>query len=358
MTQDLGTGRPAPLTTRPPDEDDPVAPREGRTPSPLGAAPVVAEVVRSGFVESVHHGIVAATGPDGSLLLTVGPVDAPVLPRSSLKPLQTVAMLRAGAVLDGEELVALASASHSGEDFHQEGARRILASVGLTEEALQNTPDRPLSEEHRARWIAEGRAPAAVAQNCSGKHAAMLAACVAAGWDTAGYRDPDHPLQRLVVEVVEELTGEPVGGVTVDGCGAPALAVTPAGLARAFGRLASAAPGTHEARVADALRAHPRWLGGTGRDVTRLVEGVPGLIAKDGAESVYAVGLADGTGLAVKITDGGERARVVVMTAALRRLGALDLGPGVADVLAALDAEAVVRGHGRAVGAVRAVPLP
>jgi L-asparaginase II len=326
--------------------------------SPLGTAPVVAEVVRSGFVESVHHGIVAATDPDGALRLAVGPVDAPVLPRSSLKPLQAVAMLRAGLVLDAEELLALACASHSGEEHHQAGTRRILASVGLDESALQNTPDRPLAEADRDRWLAEGRPPVAVAQNCSGKHAAMLATCVAAGWDTATYRDPDHPLQRLVVQVVEELTGEPVAAITVDGCGAPALAVPTVGLARAFGRLASAAPGTDEARVADAIRAHPRWLGGTGRDVTRLVEGVPGLIAKDGAESVYAVGLADGTGLAVKITDGAERARVVVTTAALRRLGAPGLGPGVAEVLDGLDAEEVVRGHGRPVGAVRAVALP
>ena len=323
--------------------------------SPLAGAPVVAEVVRNGFVESVHHGVVAGTGPDGQLVVDVGPVQAPILPRSSLKPLQTVAMLRAGLVLTEEELVALAAASHSGEPFHQDGARRILASAGLDESALQNTPDRPLSDTERQRWLAAGLPPASVAQNCSGKHAAMLAACVAAGWDTATYRDPAHPLQRLIVEVVEELTGEPVAAVTVDGCGAPALAVSALGLARAFGRLASAAEGSHERRVADAVRAHPRWLGGTGRDVTRLIEGVPGLIAKDGAESVYAVGLADGAGLTVKITDGYDRARVVVMTAALRRLGVEGLGPDVAGVLDALDADAVVRGHGEPVGAVRAV---
>lgn len=332
------------------------APRH--TSAPLGGAPVVAEVVRNGFVESVHHGIVAATGPGGEPRIAVGPVGTPILPRSSLKPLQTVAMLRAGVVLADEALVALASSSHSGEAVHREGARRILASVGLDESALQNTADRPISEPERARWLAEGREPAPIAQNCSGKHAAMLAACVASGWDTAGYRAPDHPLQRLVVEVVEELTGEPVAAVTVDGCGAPALAVTPVGLARAFGRLASAPAGTVERRVADAMRAHPLHLGGTGRDVTRLVAGVPGLVAKDGAEAVYAVGLAEGTGLAVKITDGADRARVVVMTAALRRLGALGLGPDVAGVLDELDAEAVVRGHGEPVGAVRALPLP
>ncbi|MGD8202047.1 asparaginase [Ornithinimicrobium sp. W1679] len=324
--------------------------------SPLAGAPVVAEVVRNGFVESVHHGIVVATAPDGSAPVAIGPVDAPVLPRSSLKPLQAVAMLRAGADLSGE-LLALACASHSGEDVHQEGALAILRSVGLGEEALQNTPDRPLEDDLRDRWYAEGRPPTSLAQNCSGKHAGMLAACVAAGWDTGTYRDPHHPLQQLVVETVEELTGDRVGAVTVDGCGAPALAVSTRGLARAFGRIASAVPGTPEGRVADAIRAHPRHLGGTGRDVTLLVDGVAGLIAKDGAESVYAVGLADGHGVAVKITDGAERARVVVTTAVLRRLGVGRDEARVAALLDELDARAAVRGHGEVVGGVRAAGI-
>jgi L-asparaginase II len=327
------------------------------TTSPLASAPVVAEVVRNGFVESVHHGVVAATGPDGDPLLALGPVGATILPRSSLKPLQAVAMLRAGADLDGE-LLALACASHSGEDRHLEGARRILASVGLDPSALQNTPSLPLDEATRTRWLREQHAPSSLAQNCSGKHAGMLAACVAAGWDTATYRDPGHPLQQLAVEVVAELTGDAVTVTTVDGCGAPALGVTALGLARAFGRLAAADPASPEGRVAAAIRAHPGMLGGEGRDVTRLVAGVPGLIAKDGAESVYAVGLADGSGVAVKITDGYDRARVVVTTAALRRLGAGSLGEGVEGLLADLDGDAVVRGHGVPVGGVRAVPLP
>lgn len=322
--------------------------------SPLGQAPVVAEVVRNGFVESVHHGVVALTGTDGSPQLAVGPVEAPILPRSSLKLLQAVAMLRAGAELEGE-LLALACASHSGEPFHLEGTRRILASVGLAESALQNTPDSPIDEQERRRWVREGLDDSSLGQNCSGKHAGMLAACRAAGWDTTTYLDPEHPLQRLIVEVVEELTGERVSALTVDGCGAPALAVSTVGLARAFGTLSAADPATHEGRVAAAVREHPAWLGGTRRDVTGLITAVPGLIAKDGAESVYAVGLADGRGLAVKITDGDDRARGVVATAVLRAAGAQDLAPGVADALDGLDARAVVRGHGRPVGRVRAV---
>ncbi|WP_134774185.1 asparaginase [Ornithinimicrobium flavum] len=327
------------------------------TTSPLAAAPVVAEVVRNDLVESVHHGIVALTAADGSLDLAVGPVDAPVLPRSSLKPLQALALLRAGADLDGA-LLALTCASHSGEPFHLEGSRRILAAAGLGESALQNTPDLPLDDAERTRWVREGLPASALGQNCSGKHAGMLLACVTAGWDTATYRDPGHPLQRLVVEVVEELCGEPVAATTVDGCGAPALAVSSAGLARAFGRLAAAPADTPEGRVAAAMRAHPEMVGGTGRDNTVLMRGVPGLIAKDGAEAVYAVGLADGRGLAVKIADGQQRARVVVTTAALRLAGVGDLGEGVAATLDGLDAEAVVRGHGEPVGRVRALDLP
>lgn len=322
--------------------------------SPLATAPVVAEVVRGGFVESVHHGVVALTGPDGSLELAIGPVEAPILPRSSLKPMQAIAMLRAGARLEGE-LLALASASHSGQERHVDGALRILASVGLDESALLNTPDLPIDEEERRRWTQAGNPATSLGQNCSGKHAGMLAACVAAGWDTATYLDPEHPLQKLIVQVVEEFTSEPVAVATIDGCGAPALGVSSSGLARALGRIAGAPEDTEAGRVAAAIRSHPEFLGGTGRDVTDLITAVPGLIAKDGAESVYAVGLADGRGVSVKITDGGERARVVVTTAVLRRAGVEQAGPEVAAALDALDARAVVRGHGQPVGAVRAV---
>lgn len=321
--------------------------------SPLAHAPVVAEVVRNGFVESVHHGIVATAGPDDPWL-EVGPVAEPVLPRSSLKPLQAVAMLRAGAELSGK-LLALACASHSGEEFHRDGALAILRASGLDESSLQNTPGWPIDGAEDLRWVREGRAPTSLAQNCSGKHAAMLATCVAAGWDTGTYRDPGHPLQRLIVEVIEELTGDRVTATTVDGCGAPAFAVSPLGLARAFGHLASARPGTAERTVADAIRAHPEWLGGTARDVTDLIRAVPGLIAKDGAESVYAAGLADGRGVVVKIADGSERARAVVLHAALRAGAVTDGAPDVAAALEELDTRFVVHGHGQPVGAVRAV---
>jgi L-asparaginase II len=312
-------------------------------------APVVAHVVRSGFVESVHHGSVVALDADGSVLMAVGDVAGPVFPRSSSKPIQALAMLRAGLDLDGE-LLALAAGSHSGEQFHLEGVQRILAGAGLDEQDLQNTPGLPYDEDERHAWIASGRGATPLTQNCSGKHAAMLATCVVAGWDTTTYRDPAHPLQRLIADTLAELTDEPGNATGVDGCGAPVMAVSLTGLARAFSRLAAAPEGTGEARVAAAIRAYPQWLGGTGRDVTALIAGVAGLIAKDGAESVYAAGLADGRAVALKIADGGQRARPVVMAAALRRLGI------TADVLDVL-AEAPVYGHGRQVGSIEAVGI-
>ena len=298
-------------------------------------------------MESVHHGTAVVTAPDGTVEREVGDSSGAVFPRSSSKPLQVLGMLRSGLGLDGR-LLALACASHSGEDFHITAAREILGGAGLSEQDLQNTPDYPLDEAARITWIAAGRPKQSIVQNCSGKHAAMLATCAVNGWDLGTYRDPSHPLQQAIRDAVGDLTGGPVEAVAVDGCGAPIQAVPLAGLARAFGRIASGTSGA-EARITAAIRAHPEYLGGTRRDVTALVRGVPGLVAKDGAEAVYAAGLADGRGVAVKIADGGARARGVVLAALLRQLGVTDPG-----ALAALEEQPVL-GHGQPVGAVVAV---
>jgi L-asparaginase II len=309
----------------------------------------VAEVVRSGFVESVHHGSVVVIDPGGRVVLAVGEPDAPMFARSSNKLVQAAAMVASGLDLDGE-LLALGAASHSGEPFHLDGARRILAGAGLDESSLQNTPDLPYDATERREWIEAGRGPTSLAQNCSGKHAAMLATCVAAGWDLATYRDPAHPLQVAIAHRLAHLAGEPVTATGVDGCGAPVMAVTLTGLARSFAALATASPSTPEGRVAAAVRAHPEWVGGTRRDVTRLMRAVPGLVAKDGAEAVYAAALPSGHAAAVKIADGGERARPVVMAQAL-------VAMGVEATAVEFLAEAPVLGHGEPVGAVRALPL-
>ena len=318
-------------------------------PPALADAPVVATVTRGGVVESVHRGSIAVTGPDGTLLHAWGAAEDPVFPRSSNKPIQAVAMLRAGLELPPRHL-ALACASHSAEPFHLDGVRDMLSAAGLTEADLQNTPDLPYDPDERDIWIAAGRTARPLAQNCSGKHAAMLATCRLNGWDLATYRDPDHPLQRLMADTIADLAGEPVAATAVDGCGAPVMAISLRGLARAFGRIAAGEPGTPEGTVTAAMRAHPDYLGGTRRDVTALVRGTDGLIAKDGAEAVHAAGLADGTGFALKIADGGQRARPVVVAAVLRRLG-------VESTAFERLENAPVLGHGKAVGSVTAVGI-
>ena len=319
------------------------------TPPALADAPVLAHVTRGGFVESAHRASVAVTASDGGLLRSWGAPDDPVFPRSSNKPLQAVAMVRAGLTLPPQQL-ALASASHSAEPFHLDAVREMLASAGLSEADLQNTPDLPYDPEERDIWVAAGRAARPLAQNCSGKHAAMLATCLVNGWDLATYRDESHPLQRAMADTIADLAGEPVAATAVDGCGAPVMAISLTGLARAFGRIACAAPGTPEGTVADAIRAHHEYLGGTRRDVTALISGTPGAVAKDGAESVYALGLADGRGVALKVADGGQRARPVILGAVLRTMGV------ESSAYEQLE-DAPVLGHGQPVGGVVAVGI-
>ncbi|QZY28774.1 asparaginase [Nocardioides coralli] len=322
------------------------------------SAPVtVAEIVRSGFVEGHHYGSLLALRADGSTDWSVGDVVSPVLPRSCNKPIQALAMVRLGLDLE-RELLALACASHSGEEIHVDGARRILKGAGLDESALQTPPDYPLDDEAREAVMRGGGGKAQVLMNCSGKHAAMLATCVVNGWDTATYRDPEHPLQVAIRETFSEMTGEPVTAVAVDGCGAPLLSTSLTGLARSFRRLALGLDGNDQddersRRVADAIRAHPEYVSGTRRDERELLTAIPGAIGKAGAESCYAVALPDGRAFALKTDDGAVRVRPVLMAAALERSGVLD-EPGV-------DAEAVRRtgrfevlGGGKPVGEIRA----
>ena len=205
----------------------------------MPAPVVIAEIVRSGFVEGHHYGSWVVLDRDGSVLAAAGDVERPMLPRSCNKPLQALGMLEAGLALEGE-LLALACASHSGERFHVEGVRRILASAGLAEDALQTPPDWPLDDEVREDLIRRGESKASVLMNCSGKHAAMLATCVVNGWPTDTYLDADHPLQQSIASTFATVTAEPVAHVAVDGCGAPLLSTSLTGLARAFSFLATA----------------------------------------------------------------------------------------------------------------------
>jgi L-asparaginase II len=316
---------------------------------------VLAEVVRSGVVESRHRGAITALAADGTVVLAAGEADVPMFPRSSNKPFQATAMLRCGLKLDGE-LLALAAASHSGEDFHVAGVRAILASAGLTEDALQCPPAYPLDEEAHRAMVVAGAGPDRVHMNCSGKHAAMLATCVAAGWPTESYRDPEHPLQQAIRDRLGALAGEPVAAVGVDGCGAPLMAISVTGLARAFRALVLAEPGTAERAVADAMRAYPAWTSGTKRPERALMAAVPGLLLKSGAEGVEGFALADGSAAAFKTDDGAARGRVPVTVSLLRRLGAEAVPGADLDALAGLSASPVF-GGGQVVGEIRATRL-
>lgn len=282
------------------------------------------DLVRDGMVEGVHHGSLVVLDPDGTTLFAAGDPDAPMYPRSTAKPLQATAMARLGLRLSPAGF-AIAAASHSGEPMHLDAATAVLD--GRSPDALGNPADFPYDPVERDAWIATGRAPSRLAHNCSGKHAAMLATCDLNGWSPEGYLDPGHPLQRAIATTVEDLTGRPIARTAVDGCGAPLFATTLRGLATAVSKIAAAAPGTPEGLVADGIRAHPELVGGSRRDVTAVMRAVPGLIAKDGFEAVQVAALPDGTAIAFKIADGGDRARYPVLAAALKLCG-VDVPPG------------------------------
>lgn len=311
-----------------------------------GGVPLV-EVVRSGFVEGRHHGSVVVLDPAGQVVAAAGDPVAPIFPRSSNKPLQAIGMLRSGLRLAEAADLAVVCASHWGQDFHVARVRELLRSAGLSESALRCPPALPLHEAARNTLLAAGGGPSRVQMNCSGKHAGMLLTCLVAGWPVDGYWNPGHPLQQRLRAAVAGCTGEPVTAVGVDGCGAPVYSASLTGLARAFLGLVSAAPGTVERAVADAMRAHPELVAGTGGGDTLLMAGVPGLLMKAGAEGVAAVAVPGTGAVAVKIDDGAARARLPVLVSALR--GRLGLPAPVLDQLA----EEPVLGGGVPVGAVR-----
>ncbi|CCG05317.1 asparaginase [Blastococcus saxobsidens] len=278
------------------------------------------EVWRSGFLESVHRGALVVLGPDAAVRFAVGDVGRSVLPRSANKPVQATALLAAGwAPRSGAEL-AIGAGSHSGEDGHRDLVAGMLAAVGLGPEDLGCPPALPQHEATRAAWLTDGRAAERLAMNCSGKHAAMLSACVAAGWPTSGYLRREHPLQQAVEARLAEAAGEPVGAVVVDGCGAPQHALSLTGLARGVLSLVEAPDRSRERAVADAMRAHPWFVAGTGREDTDLMGAVSGLLVKGGADGVHVAALPGAGAVALKLDDGGDRGRTPALSAGLRRL--------------------------------------
>ncbi|GGD80913.1 asparaginase [Microbacterium murale] len=287
----------------------------------------LAVVERSGFIESRHAGSAIVLSPDGDVVRRLGNPDALILPRSSLKPLQAVACVTAGAELAGEQL-AISTASHVGTDRHVDLVREILTAGGLTEDDLGCPSAWPRDTATRDELVREHGQPARIRMDCSGKHAAMLRACVATGWPTEGYLHPSHPLQLHIREVVERLTGEKIAHTAVDGCGAPIHAITLAGLGRAIHRIGSASDRSPFAlhRVAGtlvrAVKENPWTIEGPGRPDTIAIETL-GVFAKSGAEGIMTMVAPDGTTVVLKMLDGGARALVIVAATLLARAGAL-----------------------------------
>ena len=328
--------------------------------TPLGTftgadAVELAVVERGGFAESRHLGSAIVLGPDGTVVRSLGDPGALILPRSSMKPFQAIAVMGAGVPLDGPA-AALATASHGGTPAHLSVVRGLLAQAQLPETALQCPPDWPLDAAARQELIRAGEAKQRLFMNCSGKHAAMLLACVTNGWPTDTYLDPQHPLQVRIRETVERLTGEKVALTAVDGCGAPVYAMSLEALARGIQRIAGASTGSpfalyrNAAILRNAVLADGWAIDGPGRANTVVIDRL-GVFAKLGAEGVMVMAAPDATTVALKVLDGSLRAASIV---ALRLL--VDAGAVPAADVDALEPELdlAVLGGGVPVGAIRA----
>jgi len=320
------------------------------------------EVLRGAIVESRHrvHAVVAHAehGP----LLVAGDPEHVSFVRSAIKMFQALPLVESGAADAlglGEEELALCTASHGGEPFHVAAARSILAKAGAREEQLACGPQAPLHRPAADALRAAGLAPTRIHNNCSGKHAGMLALAAHRGWDLDGYERPEHPVQLQVVATLARWTGLAPGdlGVATDGCGLPTFALPLSAAAAACARLAAAAAEGVEAprRVIAAMTAHPNHVAGTGRLCTDLMRAANGRsFAKVGAEGYYCAGVpAAHLGLALKVEDGAWRAAEPALLALLAAVGAI--GATELRELAGYVAAPVTNTRGDVVGAVRAV---
>ena len=300
------------------------------------SSPVLVEVVRGARVESEHRGRVAVIDADGNAMLLLGDVARPVFPRSAVKPLQAVPLVQSGAADRfgfGDDELALASASHSGEPGHLAVVERMLARAGLDAGALACGAHPPIHAPSAQALARSGREPSALHNNCSGKHAGFLCAACTMGAEHAGYTDPAHPVQREVKAALEEITGIALEdrSCAIDGCSVPTWALPLEELARGFARFGTGqglAPQRAQAaaRIRAAYAARPYLVAGTGRFCTRLMEHFGArLLVKSGAEGVLCGALSEaGLGIAIKCDDGAARAAEVVMAALLSRLLARD----------------------------------
>lgn len=280
----------------------------------------LAAIDRNGLVESRHIGAFVVINAAGEVLESGGDVDAIIFPRSTLKPLQAVALLRAGAQLNGVDLV-LSSASHCGSHRHTDQVEAMLRHDGLSVSDLGCPPQWPLGVSDKAERIANGEGAQRVTMNCSGKHAAFLRACVANGWDTATYLEPSHPLQVTIRAVIEEFTGTTDLWPAIDGCGAPLYGMSLRALGTGLARMSDGTD-PDATKLVDAIREHPWALDGPGRDNTRVIEAT-GTIAKIGAEGVL-LAARDGIAVVIKCLDGSQRPNTAVAVTLLERHGVID----------------------------------
>jgi L-asparaginase II len=316
------------------------------------AVPLV-RVVRSGLEESVHAGHVAVCDADGRLIAAAGDPDRLVFARSSMKPLQASVCLDRIAAELPDDLVAISAASHNAEPRHLTAVRRLLRAGAVSESALRCPPSLPARSAEVARTGGRRRR---LFHNCSGKHAGMLAACAGAGWPLETYVERDHPLQRDIARTVIRATAVADVPMGVDGCGVPVFGLPLRAMATLFARLTR--PERFErlarnvTRVVAAMRAYPFLIAGTNRTDTVLMEAVPGVVSKGGAEALQCGGVLErGIGVAVKIADGSDRATGPALVRSLQLLDVL-----TPDELARLEplARRPVLGGGRPVGETRA----
>lgn len=309
---------------------------------------LLAVAERSGLIEQYFDGAVSVAGPSGEMVARFGDVGRPFFMRSSAKPFQAHAALCAGLDLPPTHL-AVAVSSHSGDPVHVAIVRDILARHGMSEAALRCPPSRPFPAPDR-RLAGDGDVdPTPVYHTCSGKHAAFLAACRVAGWDTDSYLDPAHPLQRSVADLTSEMTGEEVGPPGVDGCGMPIWRVTTPGLARAYARLAAE---ERFERVRTAMSRYPMLVSGEGRTDGSIARWTGG-VAKGGAAGCMGAAAA-GRGIAVKQWSGSVELAGLGVLLAMDWMGAMTRAQadGLADVI-----RPPVLGGGQVVGRIRPVAL-
>jgi L-asparaginase II len=287
---------------------------------------------RGQVVESIHRVHLAAVDASGRLRAWSGDPERVTFMRSAAKPFQALPLVLDGACdalgISDEEL-AVCCGSHGGEEGHLATVRRLLERAGRREDQLACGPHPPMHRESEERLLARGDEILAIHNNCSGKHAGMLALARHRGWDPTGYHRLEHPVQQRMLTEVAHWTGIPTSRirVAVDGCGVPCFALPLTAMARGLARLVAAArerdPGP--VRILEAMGRHPFQVAGTGRLCTELMEASGGqVVAKVGAEGVYVAARRDGSvALALKVEDGSRRAAEVALIRALDVMDAL-----------------------------------